>query len=84
VPGRPFDSEVPWELFLGNAAHRVIAYIYSTRHPTHRVFSNTVTVETILEKTGGANPSLLLESERRIRSEKAPEIPDRAEPGHAA
>ena len=67
VPGRPLDSEMPWEFFLGNASHRVIAYIYSTRYPTHTVFYNTVTVERILKETDGADSSLLLKSERLLR-----------------
>ncbi len=27
VPGRNPNSQMPWEFFLGNAAHRLIAYL---------------------------------------------------------
>jgi hypothetical protein len=72
VPGRPLDSKMPWEFFLGNASHRMIAYIYSTRHPTRTVFYNTATIEKILQETGIADSSLLLKGERLLR----PDITD--------
>ncbi|MFY0562909.1 hypothetical protein ACN28E_03610 [Archangium lansingense] len=72
VPGRKPDSQVPWELFLGNASHRLIAYIYRTRHPTSRVYFNNGTVKRILNETGLGNWSLLSQEELALR----PDITD--------
>jgi hypothetical protein len=72
VPGRKPDSQQPWELFLGNASHRLIAYIYGTRHPTNTVVYNKQTLKSILEKQGIGDWSLLLESELELR----PDITD--------
>src|SRR5690242_9571278 len=33
VPGRDPNSQMPWKFFLGNAAHRLIAYMYGVNHP---------------------------------------------------
>lgn len=72
VPGRKPGSQVPWELFLGNASHRLIAYIYVTRYPTNNVYSNNTNIKTILEDTGLGDWSLLSENERAMR----PDITD--------
>lgn len=71
VPGRSLDSKMPWEFFLGNASHRMIAYIYSTRHPTNSVLYNTVTIRKILQETGMADTSLLLKGEGLLRPDIA-------------
>ncbi|HYO54779.1 hypothetical protein [Archangium sp.] len=72
VPGRKPNSQMPWELFLGNASHRLIAYIYGTRHPTNMVFHNKESIKRILENAGLGDSSLLPENEREIR----PDITD--------
>jgi hypothetical protein len=72
APGRKPDSQVPWELFLGNASHRLIAYIYGTRYPTNTVFYNNTPIKRILDRTGLGDPSLLPEIERELR----PDITD--------
>jgi hypothetical protein len=63
---------VPWELFLGNAAHRLIAYIYGVNHPQNEVFYNQVTLFSILTKTDLGDPSQLLQDEALLR----PDITD--------
>jgi hypothetical protein len=72
VPGRKPDSQVPWELFLGNASHRFIAYIYRTRHPTNKVYYNKDTIKRILAEEGLGDWSLLSEEELTLR----PDITD--------
>lgn len=72
VPGRKPGSEMPWELFLGNAAHRLIAYIYGVNHPQSQVFYNSKTLFEILADTGLGNPALLSQHERNLR----PDITD--------
>jgi hypothetical protein len=72
VPGRNPDSQAPWEFFLGNAAHRLIAYMYGVNHPRSQVFYNTKTVGEILEKEGLGDSSRLLPHERPLR----PDITD--------
>lgn len=72
VPGRKPGSQVPWEFFLGNASHRLIAYIYGTRYPTNTVYFNSATIKSILEDTGFGDWSLLSEHERTMR----PDITD--------
>ncbi len=72
VPGRKPDSQLRWELFLGNASHRLIAYIYGTRHPTNTVYYNKDPLKTILDNTEFGDWSLLSENERRLR----PDITD--------
>lgn len=72
VPGRKPDSQMPWELFLGNAAHRLIAYIYGTRYPTNVAFYNKETIKLILDRAGIGDSSLLPENERDMR----PDITD--------
>ncbi|MFY0527494.1 hypothetical protein ACN28I_31540 [Archangium gephyra] len=72
VPGRKPDSRMPWEFFLGNAAHRLIAYMYKVNHPHHQVYYNTETLFSILEDARLGEPSRLLPNERNRR----PDITD--------
>jgi hypothetical protein len=61
------DSQQPWELFLGNASHQLIAYIYRTRHPANKVYSNNDTIKSILAETGFGDWSLLSAAELAMR-----------------
>ncbi|MFL5358099.1 hypothetical protein [Archangium sp.] len=72
VPGRKPDSQQPFELFLGNASHVLIAYIYGTRHPTNDVYYNTSSISSILRDRRIGNWSALSEKEGRMR----PDITD--------
>jgi hypothetical protein len=72
VPGRNPNSEMPWELFLGNASHRVIAFMYKANHPDIRAYYNTKPIKAILEETGIGDTSRLLPNERKI----CPDITD--------
>lgn len=72
VPGRDPDSQMPWELFLGNASHRMIAFMYKINHPDIRAYYNTKPIKTILEETGIGDTSRLLPAERKI----CPDITD--------
>jgi hypothetical protein len=72
VPGRKPDSQMPFELFLGNASHRLIAYTYGTRFPTNRVYYNSRNIQRILRNEGIGDWSLLTETEREMR----PDITD--------
>jgi hypothetical protein len=72
VPGRNPDSRVPWEFFLGNAAHRMIAYMYGVNHPDNEAYYNTETLRAILTKRGLGDASRLLPDERKI----CPDITD--------
>ncbi|HYH96817.1 hypothetical protein, partial [Hyalangium sp.] len=72
VPGRNPSSQAPWEFFLGNAAHRLIAYMYGVNHPGNRVFYNTKRIIDILAETEIGDTSRLLAGERNLR----PDITD--------
>jgi hypothetical protein len=72
VPGRKSGSLIPWELFLGNASHRLIAYIYGTRYPANKVYYNKDTIKNILRERGIGDWSLLPKHERELR----PDITD--------
>ena len=72
VPGRKPDSQMPWEFFMGNAAHRLIAYMYGVKHPRSRVYYNNKPLKTIVRDTGFGDVSLLLPDEREI----CPDITD--------
>jgi hypothetical protein len=72
VPGRNPSSQAPWEFFLGNAAHRLIAYMYGVTHPQSRVFYNNKTIVDILTSRGIGDASRLLPQERNLR----PDITD--------
>lgn len=79
VPGRNPDSQAPWEFFLGNAAHRLIAYIYGANNPQNSVFYNNKTITDILITRGIGNPSRLLSHERNLRPDIT-DVTDRTEP----
>lgn len=51
VPGRSSGSRMPWEFFLGHAAHRLIAYAYGVNHVGNKVFYNTATIGDIVVKS---------------------------------
>jgi hypothetical protein len=72
VPGRSPGSEAPYELFLGNAAHRLIAYMYKVNHPEREVYCNSETLKAIVENIRVGDPSRLLPEERNLR----PDITD--------
>jgi hypothetical protein len=61
-----------WELFLGGAAHRLIAYMYKVRNPGAQAYYNNKSLKKILEETGIGEASLLLPDERM----KCPDITD--------
>ncbi|QRK13050.1 hypothetical protein JQX13_25300 [Archangium violaceum] len=61
-----------WEFFLGNAAHRLIAYMYGVSHPSNEAYYNTETIQAIVTKTGLGDASLLQPQERILR----PDITD--------
>jgi hypothetical protein len=63
---------MPWEFFLGNAAHRLIAFMYGVNHPRNVAYYNTETIAVILAKAGLGEPSRLLPDERNLR----PDITD--------
>lgn len=72
VPGRKPDSQMPWEFFLGNAAHRLIAFMYGVNHPESVLSYNIKPIKAILEENGLGDTSLLLPDELRI----CPDITD--------
>ncbi|WNG30332.1 hypothetical protein F0U62_44720 [Cystobacter fuscus] len=72
VPGRKPDSQMPWELFLGNAAHRMVSYMYGVAHPGSEVHYNTKSLSEILARSRLGNPSRLRTEERELR----PDITD--------
>jgi hypothetical protein len=72
VPGRNLDSQMPWEFFLGNAAHRLIAYMYGVNHPDREIYYNTKTISDILDKARLGNVASLLPGESNLR----PDITD--------
>lgn len=72
VPGRKPDSQQRFELFLGNASHRLIAFIYGTQHLTNDIYYNTSPIGTILRALRIGDLSLLSEKEKGMR----PDITD--------
>jgi hypothetical protein len=72
VPGRNPDSKMPWEFFLGNASHRLIALMYGVNHPGNQVYFNTKSIKFILDDTEVGDSSILFPEEREIR----PDITD--------
>ncbi|HZI06419.1 MAG TPA: hypothetical protein VEZ71_20470, partial [Archangium sp.] len=72
VPGRNPDSRMPWQLFLGGASHRLIAYRYGVNHPDTRAYFNKEPIAAILGDTGIGRASLLLPDERKL----CPDITD--------
>ncbi|HYO58989.1 hypothetical protein [Archangium sp.] len=72
VPGRNPDSQMPWEFFLGNASHRLIAYMYGVNHPDSVAYYNTKPIEAIVDDMGFGDASRLRPDERKI----CPDITD--------
>lgn len=72
VPGRKPDSQMPWEFFMGNASHRLIAYMYGVNHPGSIAYYNTKAVKAIIEETKVGDVSFLLPGESQLR----PDITD--------
>jgi hypothetical protein len=72
VPGRKPGSEMPWEFFLGNAAHTIIAFMYELDHPQSTTFYNKETVVKILTDSRLGDVSRLEDHERNLR----PDITD--------
>ncbi|WP_375766994.1 hypothetical protein NR798_35705 [Archangium gephyra] len=72
VPGRNPDSQMPWRFFLGNAAHRLIAYMYGVNHPGSQTYYNTDTIYSIVRDARLGDTSRLLPNERALR----PDITD--------
>ncbi len=66
VPGRNPDSRMRWELFMGGAAHRLIAYMYGVKHPDRQIYYNVKTIKAIIEETGIGDASFLLPDESGI------------------
>ncbi|REG28079.1 hypothetical protein ATI61_109423 [Archangium gephyra] len=67
VPGRKPDSQVPYEFFLGNAAHRLVAFMYGVKYPSNRIFYNTETLQKILSEKDLGDTALLHSDERNLR-----------------
>jgi hypothetical protein len=72
VPGRKPDSQMPWEFYMGNASHRLIAFMYGVNHPRSRIYCNTKSIEAIVDDMGFGDLSLLRPDERKI----CPDITD--------
>jgi hypothetical protein len=72
VPGRKPNSQMPWELFLGSASHRMIAFMYGVNHPDSRAYYNTKPIKAIIDETGIGDASHLLPNESHLR----PDITD--------
>lgn len=72
TPGRNPESQAPWEFFLGNAAHRLIAYMYKVQYPERIAYFNTKTLAGILQDARLGEPALLLPQESSLR----PDITD--------
>ncbi|HEX5751911.1 MAG TPA: hypothetical protein VFZ09_37165 [Archangium sp.] len=72
VPGRNPGSQTPWQFFFGNAAHRLIAYMYGVNHPGHQTYYNSSTLYSIIRDTRLGDSSRLLPNERPLR----PDITD--------
>jgi hypothetical protein len=58
---------MPWEFFLGSAAHRLIAYMYEVEHSQIIGFYNKVPIAKILEEMGMGDLSRLLPGEGNLR-----------------
>lgn len=67
VPGRAPDSEKPWELFLGSAAHRLIAYMYGLEHPGNIILYNEATLSRILDAARVGDKLRLPDNEKDLR-----------------
>ncbi|KFA88901.1 hypothetical protein Q664_38230 [Archangium violaceum Cb vi76] len=62
---------MPWEFFLGNAAHRLIVYMYSVKHPGNQVHYNVESLKSILEQSRIGDTSRLLPGEHSLRPDIA-------------
>ncbi|MFL5358937.1 hypothetical protein [Archangium sp.] len=72
VPGRNPDSQASYKFFLGNAAHRLITFMYGVNYPESEAYYNTVTLRIILERARLGDASRLRPDERDLR----PDITD--------
>lgn len=63
---------MPWDFFLGHAAHRLIAYIHGVNNPESRVFYNNDPLARILTDSRVGDASLLLPGDSNLR----PDITD--------
>jgi hypothetical protein len=50
---------MPWEFFMGNASHRLIAFRYGVSHPDSIVYFNNKSLKAIIQDTGVGDESLL-------------------------
>jgi hypothetical protein len=71
VPGRKPDSRMPWEFYMGNASHRLIALMYGVNHPRSRAYYNTKSIKFILDDMEVGDSSLLRSDEREIHPDIA-------------
>lgn len=72
APGRKPDSQMPWEFFMGNASHRLIAFRYGISYPDSVVYYNNRSIKFIIRDTGLGDEALLLPDEVLI----CPDIAD--------
>ncbi|MFY0525492.1 hypothetical protein ACN28I_20890 [Archangium gephyra] len=56
---------------MGNASHRLIAYMYGVNHPRSRAYYNNKPLKTIIEESGLGDTSRLLPDEALIRPDIA-------------
>jgi hypothetical protein len=50
---------MPWEFFLGNASHWLVAFMYGVNHPRSITYYNTKPIKLILDETELGDSSLL-------------------------
>ncbi|HEX5748362.1 MAG TPA: hypothetical protein VFZ09_19130 [Archangium sp.] len=72
VPGRKLDSQMPWEFFMGNASHRLIAFRYGVSYPDSVTYYNNKSLKSIIRDARIGDESLLLPDEVLI----CPDIAD--------
>ena len=72
VPGRKPGSQMPWDFFMGNASHCLIAFKYGIDRPDSVAYYNNKSLKIIIRETGLGDVSLLLPDEREI----CPDITD--------
>ncbi len=72
VPGRNPDSRMRWHLFLGGAAHRLIAYMYGVKNPGSQTYNNSKSIQFIVENAKLGDTSRLLADAYK----KCPDITD--------
>jgi hypothetical protein len=61
-----------WKLFLGGAAHRLIAYMYGVKNPGSQTYNNSKSIQFIVENAKLGDTSRLLADEYK----KCPDITD--------